>query len=246
MSTYRAAVFDMDGTILNTLTDLNLSLNYALGAAGHKSDWSNEDTALFFGSGIQVAIRRALLCEAGRIPCEEDAVSAIGTEADHPTPEETSEALRVKEIFTPFYNTHCNDHTAPYPGIPEAIRTIRCRGIHTSVVSNKQDAAVQLLAENKFPGLFDVALGEKEGIRRKPAPDMVLAVLEQASIPKEEAVYIGDSEIDLRTATNAGMPCISVDWGFRKKSFLKKIGAQTIVSRPDEIISLITEESLRL
>ncbi len=230
----------MDGTILDTLGDLNTSLNYALGKAGHKSDWSNEHTACFVGSGIQVAIRRALLCEAGRCACTPDALSTIGTPEDHPTPEETAEELRVKEIFTPYYKLHCDDSTAPYPGIPETIRTLRARGIHTSVVSNKQDAAVQLLAQKKFSGLFNAARGESDSIRRKPAPDMTLAILKEAGIEKDRAVYVGDSEIDLQTAANTGISCISVDWGFRSRAYLEKLGAQIIVSDPSEIVKLVT------
>ncbi len=239
MKACRAAIFDMDGTILDTITDLRDSLNYALKTTGHRDGWTGRDTALFFGSGVDTAVRRVLLCEAGRRELTMESLEEIGGPEDHRSEEEIREEQKVKEAFTPYYKEHCNDHTGPYAGIPNLIRTLRSMGIHTAVVSNKQDPAVQILAEHFFSGLFDAVLGEKEGIRRKPAPDMTLSIMEQGGFSREETVYIGDTEIDLQTAANAGIPCISVDWGFRSESFLRRKGAEIIVSDPMEIASLL-------
>jgi phosphoglycolate phosphatase len=116
---------------------------------------------------------------------------------------------------------------------------IRSAGMKTAVVSNKADLGVQTLVRAHFPGLFDLAVGEQEGVRLKPAPDAVLSVLESLAVPKEDAVYIGDSDVDIQTAQNAGIPCISVDWGFRSTEFLIDSGAKLIVSSPDELTALL-------
>ena len=222
----QAVIFDMDGTILNTLEDLTGSLNYALGQTGHRHDYVAEDVKHFFGSGIRVAISRALAAEG-----------------QPDVPEDDPEVERVREIFAPHYAKHCNDHTGPYPGIPECIAALRKRGILTAVVSNKPDFAVQTLAREIFPGCFDLADGEQSGVRRKPAPDMTDKALKDLKTSKENAVYVGDSEVDLMTAKNAGLPCIAVSWGFRSIEFLKARGASTIVDRADEIVGWVDEKN---
>jgi phosphoglycolate phosphatase len=219
MMKYGTVIFDMDGTILNTAGDLRVSLNYALQAAGYRSAYTEQQVRLFFGSGIAEAIRRAL-----------------GTEGIVPAPEEVD---RIRKIFVPYYADHCADLTDSYPGIPELLRELRASGVKTAVVSNKPDIAVQELAARYFPGLFDMAVGEKEGIRRKPDPDMTESALRRLGAGKSTAVYVGDSEVDLQTAENAGLPCISVDWGFRSVDFLRQHHAAVIVSKPQEIMKIV-------
>lgn len=224
---YQAAIFDMDGTVLNTLTDLCNGINYALGQCGHRHDFTEKDAALFVGSGIHVAFQRALAMEAGAAP---DDLEAIGAGADVAAMGvEIKEADRLQEVFRPYYSAHCTDMTAPYPGILELLQRLRDAGVKTAVVSNKPDYAVQKITPDYFPGLFDLAMGEHTNVRRKPAPDMVEAALVRLGVEKEAAVYIGDSEIDVQTAANSGLACICVSWGFRGKDFLLRHGATTIV-----------------
>lgn len=228
---YRAVVFDMDGTILNTLEDLTASLNHALEETGHRHDFSGQAVGCFFGSGARVAAARALRAEAGETPEEtlEDAPEPPGTEA-------------VFSVFKKWYPLHCEERTCPYPGIPELLRSLREKGFGLAVVSNKLDGAVQALCETHFPGLFDAALGEKEPERRrKPAPDMVLAALERLGVSPEEAVLVGDSEIDLLTAAAAGTDCVAVAWGFRSRDFLRARGAERIIDAPRELEALLQD-----
>lgn len=203
---YDLAIFDLDGTILNTLEDLVTSMNYALKSCGYPQRSSCE-IRLFLGNGILNLAERCLPENAG-----------------------IEERDRLVETFNEYYAVHCDDHTGPYEGIRELIRALRQKGMKTAVVSNKPDYGVQILCSRHFKGLFDCTAGVKEGIRRKPAPDSVLEVLRQLQIGKEKAVYIGDSEVDLETAKNAEMDCISVDWGFRDRAALVQMGASVIAS----------------
>ena len=236
MKHYKAWLFDMDGTVLNTLDDLSAAMKYALQASGHSTDFGNEATGAFFGSGVTVAITRALAYEKGRTLEE---LVQVGTAEDAISPTiDQNEVSRIEIIYRPYYDSHCLDQTAPYPGIPEAIRTLRGQGILTAVVSNKPDKAVQALVEEQFEGLFDFSIGEQPGIARKPAPDMIERCLEALGVSAEETVYIGDSEIDLETAANAGLDAIAVSWGFRSRAFLEKLGADPIVDSAAELLEL--------
>lgn len=215
---YKFAVFDLDGTILDTLDDLTDALNYALRTNGFP-ERSKEEVRQFVGNGI----RR--LIELG-------------------VPDRTSETDidRVHSCFTDFYRCHCEDKTKAYDGIIDLLGRLKGKGIHLAVVSNKADYAVKKLCEKYFPGIFDTALGEREGIRRKPAPDSVNELLRTFGYRREESVYIGDSDVDIMTAENAGVDCISVDWGFRGRDFLRKSGAAAIASNPSQLYSLIMGE----
>lgn len=209
---YKLAIFDLDGTILNTLEDLADSTNYALSVNG-MPERTIDEVRRFVGNGIHKLIERAV-------------------------PQGSTEE-QVEQVFVTFkeyYKDHCAVKTRPYDGIMELLKTLKENGTLTAVVSNKGDFAVQILCKDYFPGLFDFAVGERAGIRRKPAPDSVLAVLEQFQIPKEEAVYIGDSEVDIQTAKNAGMKEIAVTWGFRPEKFLKENGADCIVHTPEKLL----------
>ncbi len=231
----------MDGTILNTIGDITDSLNYALGKLGYKDDFTDELVTEFVGSGINIEIKRCIAYQKGL--SKEDLI-LVGTENDPADKLVSDEEIeRVKEVLEPYYAKHCNDKTGPYDGILELLSKLRELGIVTVVVSNKPDAAVQTLSEEVFTGLFDLSVGEQPGIRRKPAPDMTDHVLEKLGLKPEEAVYIGDSEIDIETGENAGMDCILVAWGFRGEKFLREHGAGIIVREPSEILGYFREKS---
>lgn len=212
---YQLAIFDMDGTILDTLQDLTDSTNAALGMNGYRPRTIDE-VRRFVGNGIYRLIELA-------VP-EGSSTDVVG---------------KVYSDFLPYYQQHCADKTRPYDGIEALIRRLRAAGCKTAVVSNKADAAVQELCIQYFNGLFDYAVGEHAGIAKKPAPDSVNEVLRRLGFETADAVYIGDSEVDLATARNAGMDCISVAWGFREAAFLEEQGAAIIIRKPEEADALI-------
>ena len=218
MPAYQTAVFDLDGTLLNTLEDLHLSTNAALAAHGMPPH-SLDDVRRFVGNGIRKLIERAV---------------PVGTTA--------AEQEAVYQDFCAHYAAHCEDHTGPYPGVPELLAHLRAAGVRLAVVSNKGvsnkgDFAVQELVARQFPGAFDAVLGENEaaGIHKKPAPDMVEAALARMGATHDGLVYIGDSEVDVQTAANVGCPCISCTWGFRGVDDLLAAGATTLVDTPAEL-----------
>lgn len=213
---YKLAIFDLDGTILDTLKDLTNSTNYALKKNGYK-ERTIEEVRSFVGNGIGKLIERAL-------------------------PKETEREVYEKVLrdFTEHYKIHCADYTCAYDGIVELVIKLKERGIKTAVVSNKADFAVKSLCEQYFKGLFEYTVGERTGIKRKPEPDSVYEVMNRLNISKENTVYIGDSEVDIKTANNAGIDIISVDWGFRKKEFLVENGAKVIASNMHELLYDLT------
>jgi phosphoglycolate phosphatase len=214
MITYSTYIFDLDGTLLDTLGDLAASVNYALRMHG-MPEHSIDDVRRFVGNGVRKLMERA-------IPDDEA----------NPLFEETFATFRQ------YYMEHSLDTTKPYEGIPETLAELKARGCHLAVVSNKMMAATQELIRHFFPGTIEVAIGEHEaeGIRKKPAPDTVFAALRQLGVGKEGAVYVGDSDVDIETAQNAGLPCISVLWGFRDRDFLIQHGAKTFISAPSELL----------
>lgn len=214
---YKLAVFDMDGTILNTLEDLKNCLNYALHHNGYP-ERSLEEVRRFVGNGIRKLVERG-------VP------EGTGTE----------QIDKVFEDFKVYYKVHCTDLTVPYEGIPALIKELRSKGVLTAVVSNKVDFAVQELVERFFNGLFDMAVGDREGIAKKPAPDSVFAVLDALHVEKQDAVYIGDSDVDIATAKNAGLDSIIVEWGFRDREFLEEKGARVFAKTPEDILSILED-----
>lgn len=212
---YAAAIFDMDGTLLNTLDDLAASTNAALEAQGMPSRTTAE-VRRFVGNGIANLVRLAV-------------------------PEGTDDAGRkaVYEAFCAHYAAHSAVRTAPYPGIPELLCCLRERGVRCAVVSNKGDFAVQDLVRRYFPGQFAFAVGESAGIRRKPAPDTVNAALKALGVATQDAIYVGDSEVDVATAKAAGLDCVAVTWGFRSVDALLGAGASRLVSTTDELLAAI-------
>jgi len=208
---YELAIFDLDGTILDTLDDLNDSINYAL-AFHHLPARTREETRKNVGGGIRKLV-----------------VKSVGENGD----EEMMD--KVEETFKPYYGQHCKDKTKPYDGIIELVNEIKARGMKAAVVSNKGDYAVQILVKDYFGDVFDFALGERADIKRKPAPDMVYECLRVLGVDKKKAVYIGDSEPDIQTAVNSHMDCISVDYGFRSKETLIAAGATVICESVEEL-----------
>ena len=234
---YKAAIFDMDGTILDTSGDLTAAVNYAMAECGHRHDFTTADGCLFFGSGAHTAIQRALAREAGM---DRARILQIGSAANAPVPGiNETEVMRILEIYQPYYKAHNAELTRPFPGIPELLKKLRRAGIRTAVVSNKPDNSVVQLAADYFDGAFDLAIGETAGIARKPAPDMNLMILHKLGIDVRDAVYIGDTEIDILTARNTGMDCIMVEWGFRPRAELEALGAKVFAATADDVLRLI-------
>ena len=211
----KAVIFDLDGTLLYTLEDLADAMNYTL-RRFNMPERTLDEVRRFVGNGIRKLIRRA-------VPAE--------------TTEETVDEMF--ECFKPYYDEHCLDKTKVYDGILEELEVLYNKGYKLAIVSNKVDSAVKELNEKFFSKYISVAIGEKEGVRRKPAPDTVIAALSELGISKEEAIYVGDSDVDFETAKNSGLPCISVLWGFRDKEFLIEHGAQNFAEKPAEISRLI-------
>lgn len=219
MLRYDTVIFDLDGTLLDTLDDLMDAVNYALGQMGWPTR-SREEIRTFVGNGVALLMERSAPQGA--------------------TAPQIAEAL---ELFKPYYNAHSRDKTAPYPGIQELLRTLREKGCTLAVVSNKFDAAVKALAQDYFPGLLDLAAGESEaaGVPKKPHPAMVLQTMAALNAHPDRTVYVGDSDVDLETAANAGLPCISVTWGFRSREFLLSHGAAPFAHSPEEIPPLLEQ-----
>ena len=210
---YDTYIFDLDGTLLDTLQDLATSVNYAL-RQHHMPEHSIDDVRRFVGNGVRRLMERAVP-EGAANPAFEAAFAT----------------------FRKYYMEHSLDTTRPYDGIPELIHELKKRGCRMAVVSNKMMAATQELVHHFFPEI-EVAIGEDEaaGIRKKPAPDTVFVALKQ--LGEGSAVYVGDSDVDLATARNSGLPCISVLWGFRDRDFLLAHGATTFVEQPLDILGI--------
>ena len=208
------AIFDMDGTILNTLEDLANALNYSLGTNNYP-ERTMDEVRRFVGNGIYKLVERGV-----------------------PTGTEKADIDKVFKTFKEYYSVHCEDKTKPYENIIEIIKKLRVKNCHIAVVSNKADYAVQKLCERYFPNLIDIAVGERENVRKKPAPDSVLEVLKKLNADKSTAVYIGDSEVDIQTAKNADMDSIIVTWGFREKAYLLENGAKLTIDKPIDILNI--------
>lgn len=232
---YKAVIFDMDGTILDTSEDLTAAVNYAMAQFGHRSDFPREDGCLFFGSGAHTAIQRALAREAGM---SREEILGIGSAVSGAVPGiDENEVQRILAVYQPYYKAHNAIRTCAYPGISDLLIRLREAGVRTAVVSNKPDNSVTQLAEDYFGGLFDLAIGETEGIARKPAPDMNYLILDKLGVSAADAVYVGDTEIDIATARSTGMDLIMVSWGFRPVSYQKALGAKVIAGSADEIFA---------
>ncbi len=215
MSQFDTVIFDLDGTLLDTLEDLTDAVNYALGAY-HMPLRTIEEIRCFVGNGVRNLMLQAV-----------------------PEGDKNPKFEEVFSLFKEYYGEHCNDKTGPYSGVMDLMAKLQEKGYVMGIVSNKIDSAVKELNSMYFADYIQVAIGECEGVQRKPAPDTVLAALQELGKKKETAIYIGDSEVDLATARNVGIPCISVLWGFRDKEFLEERGADTFAIEPSDVLRIL-------
>ncbi len=215
MKRYQAVLFDMDGTVLDTLDDLCDSVNRSL-ARFSLPQADRSDVRRNLGNGAAYLIRHC-------VPPDSD--------------EELTE--EVLAFYKPWYDAHCRIRTKPYEGILSVMQALRAEGIRLAVISNKPDPAVRELASYFFPGMLELSVGESPSVRRKPAPDTVLAAVDTLGLSVQQCVYVGDSEVDIETARRAAMDCISVTWGFRDEPELLAAGAGLLARRPEELLPLI-------
>ncbi|MBR7018847.1 MAG: HAD family hydrolase [Prevotella sp.] len=211
---YHTYIFDLDGTLLNTLDDLATSVNYALRTTG-MPERSVEEVRQFVGNGVRLLMERAVPDGVGNPRFDE-----------------------AYALFRQHYLVHSMDTTAPYPGVMDMLHQLKEQEKKVAVVSNKFYKATEELCRHFFGDLVPVAIGERENIRKKPAPDTVIEALRQLKATADTAVYVGDSDVDIETAHNSGLPCISVLWGFRDEQFLKTHGATTLVAAPCDILKI--------
>lgn len=212
---YDTVIFDLDGTLLNTLEDLRASTNYALAAHGYP-ERTPDEIRRFVGNGIRLLIERAM--PEGVTPEEFDAVFAD---------------------FKEHYQAHCNDRTGPYDGILPLLRELKRRGYKTGIASNKIKSAVLKLSEIYFEGLIDSAAGVADGILPKPDSGMAEALLEELGSEAANTLYVGDSQVDVQTAANAGLDLVAVLWGFRDRAELTEAGAVRFIEKPMELLEYL-------
>ena len=213
----KLVIFDLDGTLLNTIADLAHSTNYALNKLGYPTH-EIEKYNFMVGNGIDKLFERAL-------PEEEKSKENV---------------LRVRKEFVPYYDIHNADDSRPYPGIPELLSYLQDAGVQIAVASNKYQAATQKLVDHYFPEIhFTAVLGQREGVKVKPDPIIVSDILEIAKVAKEEALYVGDSGVDMQTAHNGGLTACGVTWGFRSRENLVEAAADAIADTPAELGKLL-------
>lgn len=222
MARYETVIFDLDGTLLDTLEDLADSANYALEKFGFAARTYDEIRS-FVGDGVRKLIERAVSGQSE----PQGQLEHMQKQLD-----------QIQTAFRERYYENFNNKTRPYAGMESLLHRLKAEGVKMAIVSNKPDAVVKKLCEKYFADTIDVAVGEIAGIPRKPAPDMVAAALAQLR-PSGKAVYVGDSETDIRTAQNACMDCISVSWGFRSRQTLISSGAQATVDNAEELEALL-------
>ncbi len=214
----KACIFDLDGTLTNTLESMTYSVNLTLEEMG-LSKITKDQCRLFVGNGARVLIEKSL--------------KAAGD----------TDASRIEEgmeIYGRIFDRNCTYHVTPYEGIPEMLKALKDKGIYLAVLSNKPDRQTVKVVKAIFgEELFDYAQGQKEGIRRKPEPDGVWYLMEQMHVSKEECLYIGDSEVDAATGRNAGLKTIGVLWGFRDRKTLETAGVDDLIDRPDELLQFV-------
>lgn len=218
MKQYQGVIFDLDGTLLDTLDDLTDSMNTILQEYGLPS-CTKVQTASYLGYGSKVYLEKA---SGGKL-----------------NPKQFADCL---DTYKAYYAAHMNDKTKPFSGILPLLETLQNQGMYTAVVSNKFDAAVKGLCQQYFGNRIDFAVGEGNGLRPKPSGDMLQSVVQKWGIALQDCIYIGDTEVDLQTAENAHMPCIAVSWGFRTKQQLMDFGAKHIVDTPKELKNLLHKQ----
>ena len=211
----KAVIWDLDGTLLNTLEDLAASTNAALVSCSMPTHTVDE-VRMFVGNGIGKLMERAV-----------------------PQGRENPLFQKAYDAFVAHYGAHSRDHTKPYDGVMELLDALSAKGVKLAIVSNKIDFAVKELSRDYFPGRMQVAVGDDPSRRRKPAPDSVLEAMRQMGVTREETVYVGDSDVDVETARNAGVTCCAVSWGFRSVQCLKDAGATHIAATPKELLAML-------
>lgn len=211
---YKAYIFDLDGTLLDTLLDLANAVNFAMRAKGYP-ERTVEEVRSFIGNGIKVLIKRSV-------------------------PENTSgkDYAEALEIFIKYYLEHIADYTKPYDGMIEVVKTLRENGCKVAVLSNKAHFAAQAVVKDFFGGIFDIVVGKMDEFPSKPEPESLFYTMKTLGVTAEESVYIGDSDVDVLTAHNAGLPCIGVTWGNRDEDVLIANGAEYIARTPNEILDI--------
>lgn len=212
---YDSVIFDLDGTLLDTLDDLAAAVNHALARKGYPTR-TVQEVCRFVGNGVEKLVRRA-------VPADTD----------------EAEILDTLSVFKGYYARHNNDATAPYPGISELLVALKAEGVRMAIVSNKNDPNVKALARMYFPDTISLAVGEGNGVRPKPCPDTVLHVMNQWHCDPTRTLYVGDSDVDIQTAQNAGVDCASVCWGFRPEEELRQCGATVLIHTAEELQRLI-------
>ncbi len=212
-NTGRAVIFDLDGTLLNTLGDLTASVNFALAKGGFPAR-SESEVNSFIGNGVGELIRRALPCDADKATFD-----------------------RTLALFKEYYREHANVHTCIYDGLTDTIKALRADGYKIAVVTNKVDFAAKSLCREYFGELVDITIGDRDGVPRKPDPTSVFEAMR--TIGCERAVYVGDSDVDIATAKNANIPCVSVTWGFRERTFLEACGGTVFADNAEALYRII-------
>lgn len=213
-------IFDLDGTLLNTLEDLADSVNYALCEYG-LPERTLQEVRKFVGNGVELLMERAV---AGAL-----------------SKEDKQQCLAV---FKQHYSGNMNHKTRPYVGILALVRKLLEKGYLIAIVSNKFDSAVKELNLEYFEGMFPVAIGASDTVAKKPAPDSVLEALKQLGSGKEQAIYVGDSDVDVMTAKNSGIPCVGVTWGFRDEELLRSMGAEYIIHEPEQLLDILDRRNM--
>ena len=211
----KLVIFDLDGTLLYTLEDLLDSVNYTLEKYGYETK-TLEQVSSFVGNGVEHLLR----CVTPNGISEEDFINCYA-------------------CFKEYYAKHCCDKTRPYDGVIETLKILKGRGVKVGIVSNKFQQAAEETCNHYFGGLFDVVMGESETCRRKPAPDGINMICEQFEVEKDDAIFFGDSEVDIMTGNNAGVYCVSVLWGFRSREFLTEHDANLFIENPLDIADMI-------
>ena len=212
---YQTAIFDMDGTILETLEDMCASVNVTMDHVGYPRRTMDE-VRRFVGNGAAKLIERCM-----------------------PAGAEDPRYPAALEFYRAYYDAHAQIKTGPYPGIPELLNQLSREGVRLAVVSNKPDEAVRALTKRYFPGVFPVAIGNRDGWATKPAPDSVYEAMRLLGARRESTVYVGDSDVDVDTARNAGLDSVIVTWGFRDEDFLRAHGAQHLAHNADELYEML-------
>ncbi len=211
MKKFSTVIFDLDGTLLNTLDDLAASVNYALEGCGYPRRTVDE-VRRFIGNGVEKLIERAV-----------------------PKDIDKKDLKECLDIFKTHYNNNMNNQTRPYSGIMELLESLKSKSIKMAVVSNKMDEAVKVLCEEEFKGFIQVAIGSSEGVAKKPAPDSVYKALAELDSKEDDTIFVGDSEVDIKTAKNAKVTSVGVTWGFRDREILEAEGADFIMENPKDL-----------